>query len=54
MTIMRVAIAEMLYNEDIPVSVSINEAVATCKQYSEENSSKFINGVLGSISRRNE
>lgn len=53
MTIMRVAIAEMLYNNDIPVSVSINEAVNTCKQYSEENSSKFINGVLGSISRRN-
>lgn len=53
MTIMRVAIAEMLYNNDIPVSVSINEAVNTCKEYSEENSSKFINGVLGSISRRN-
>lgn len=54
MTILRVAIAEMFYNDEIPVSVSINEAVAICKEYSEDSSSRYINGVLGSISRRDE
>jgi len=49
--IMRLAITEMLYDENIPVSVSINEAIELCKKYSNEDSHKFINGILGNINR---
>jgi len=49
--IMRLAIAEMIYDEGIPVSVSINEAIELCKKYSSEDSHKFINGILGNINR---
>ena len=49
--IMRLAITEMNYDEGIPVSVSINEAIELCKKYSSEDSHKFINGILGNINR---
>jgi N utilization substance protein B len=49
--IMRLAITEMKYDEDIPVSVSINEAIELCKKYSSDDSHKFINGILGNINR---
>ena len=48
---LRIAIYEILYREDIPVEVSINEAVETVKKYSTEDSFKFVNGVLGSFVR---
>ena len=48
---LRIAIYEILYREDIPVEVSINEAVETVKKYSSEDSFKFVNGVLGSFVR---
>lgn len=51
LAILRVAIGEILYIEDTPVAVAINEAVKMAKKYSEENSRKFINGVLGSVER---
>jgi N utilization substance protein B len=47
--IMRVAVYEMLYREDVPGNVSINEAVDIAKKYCSEESPKFINGVLDSI-----
>ncbi len=49
--ILRLAIAEMLYMTDIPVSVSINEAVLLAKKYGADQASKFINGILGKFSR---
>ncbi|MCT4621560.1 MAG: transcription antitermination factor NusB [Marinisporobacter sp.] len=49
LTILRVAIGEIYYMEDIPEIVSVNEAVEMAKTFSAEDSSKFINGVLGSI-----
>jgi len=49
--IMRLAITEMLYDDEIPISVSINEAIELCKKYSNEDSHKFINGILGNINR---
>lgn len=49
LAIMRVAIFEILYREDIPASVSINEAVELAKKYSHEDAGSFINGILGSI-----
>ena len=48
---LRIAIYEILYREDIPVEVSINEAVETVKKFSTEDSFKFVNGVLGSFVR---
>lgn len=47
--ILRLALFEMLYRNDIPISVSINEAVELAKLYGTEDSSRFINGVLGQI-----
>ncbi len=47
--ILRLALYEMLYLDDVPAAVSINEAVDLAKKYSEEKSAGFINGVLDSI-----
>lgn len=49
--ILRLAVYEMLYCKEIPISVSINEAVELSKKYCDEQSYKFINGVLGSIAK---
>ncbi len=51
LAILRVSIYEILYRDDIPVQVSINEAIENAKKYSAEDSFKFINGVLGEIVR---
>ena len=50
--ILRIAITEILFFKDIPPSVSINEAVELAKKYSEAESSRFINGILGQIVKR--
>ncbi len=47
--ILRLATYEILYCDSIPVSVSINEAVEMAKTYGGEDSSRFVNGVLGRI-----
>ena len=50
--ILRLAVYEMLYVDEVPVSVAINEAVELAKAYGgEDESSRFVNGVLGRISR---
>jgi N utilization substance protein B len=49
--LLRLALYEILYREDIPQSVSINEAVELAKRYSTQESAKFINGILGSFAR---
>jgi N utilization substance protein B len=49
--LLRLAIYEIIYRPDIPQSVSINEAVELAKQYSTQDSAKFINGILGSFVR---
>lgn len=49
--IMRLAIFEMKYLEDIPVSVSINEAVELCKKYAAENDASFVNGILSTVAK---
>ena len=51
LSILRVALAEILYNELIPNATSINEAVKISKRYSADESYKFINGILGSVCR---
>jgi N utilization substance protein B len=49
--LLRLAVFEILHREDIPPSVSINEAVELAKQYSTQDSAKFVNGILGSVVR---
>lgn len=51
LAVLRIALSEILYNETIPKSVSINEAVEISKKYSNEDSHKFINGILGTVVR---
>ena len=53
LTILRLAVWEILFENDpeIPPEVVVAEAVEMAKQYSEEESSRFINGVLGAIVR---
>src|SRR5699024_10097233 len=48
-TILRIAIYEMMYQEDIPVSVSINEAVELAKKFGDDKSGPFVNGVLSKV-----
>ncbi|WP_203361794.1 transcription antitermination factor NusB [Bacillus sp. REN10] len=47
--ILRLAVYEMKYADDVPDKVAINEAVELAKHFSDERSSKFINGVLSRI-----
>jgi len=47
--ILRLAICEMLYQEDIPFAVSMDEAIELGKQYSGEKSAAFINGILDKV-----
>ena len=54
MEVLRIAIYELLYIKDIPHKVSINEAVELAKQFGGENSSKFVNGVLGTVYKKFE
>lgn len=51
LSILRIAIYEILYRDDIPVQVSINEAIEISKKYSTEDSFRFVNGVLGGFVR---
>ncbi|MFV0433534.1 MAG: transcription antitermination factor NusB [Leucobacter sp.] len=47
--LLRLASWEILFNDDIPTAVAIDEAVEFAKEYSTEDSSRFVNGVLGRI-----
>ena len=51
MALLRMACYEMLYFDDVPVSVSINEAVELSKKYAGEDDAAFINGILGGIDK---
>ncbi|MBE3570298.1 MAG: transcription antitermination factor NusB [Bacillales bacterium] len=49
--ILRLAVYEMKYREDVPANVAINEAVEIGKRFGDERSGKFINGVLSKIKK---
>jgi len=49
--ILRLAIFEILLDNNVPVKVAINEAVELAKKFGSDNSSKFVNGVLGSVNK---
>ncbi len=48
--ILRLAIFEILIDNSVPIKVAINEAVELAKNFGSDNSPKFVNGVLGSVS----
>lgn len=47
--ILRISIYEILYDKGTPTKVAINEAVELAKQFGSDSSSRFVNGVLGSL-----
>jgi N utilization substance protein B len=47
--VLRLAIYELLYAHETPVKVAINEAVELAKTFGSDSSSRFVNGVLGSV-----
>ena len=49
LTIIRLAVYEMKYVDDVPAKVAINEAIEIAKVYSDEKSVSFINGVLDKV-----
>ena len=51
LAILRLALAEILFCDDIPDSVSVNEAVELAKKYGGEEAPKFVNGLLGTVVR---
>ncbi len=51
LSILRLAVYEMLYQDEIPTSVAINEAVELSKKYGADKEASFINGILGGLSR---
>ena len=51
LSILRIGIYEILYREDIPFSVSVNEAVELAKKYSNEDAGAFVNGLLAKVTK---
>lgn len=49
LSVMRIAVYEMKYCDDIPFNVSINEALEICKKYDDEKAPPFVNGVLNGV-----
>ncbi|MBP3940794.1 MAG: transcription antitermination factor NusB [Christensenellaceae bacterium] len=49
LSILRLSVIELVYLRDIPVRVSVNEAVELAKKYSDDKSPSFINGILASV-----
>ena len=52
--ILRLAVFEIKYLDDIPPGVTVNEAVELAKKYGDEESGKFVNGILGNLVRHLE
>ncbi|MFZ5633650.1 MAG: transcription antitermination factor NusB [Bacillota bacterium] len=50
--IMRMAVFEIMYRDDIPFGVTVNEAVELAKKYGGEESGKFVNGILGKVAQK--
>ncbi|MCM1579620.1 MAG: transcription antitermination protein NusB, partial [Ruminococcus sp.] len=49
--VLRIAVYECLYEEDIPANIAASEAVKISQKYSPENDTAFVNGVLGKFTR---
>ena len=53
LTILRLAVYEILYDENVPTATAINEAVELAKNYGEGSSPSFINGILAKVAKNN-
>ena len=51
LSILRLAVYEMKFDEDVPVRVAINEAVEIAKAFGGDTSASFVNGILGKIAK---
>jgi len=51
--LLRIAVYEIIYADDVPVSVAINEAVELSKKYDDPEAYTFVNGVLGAVAKNN-
>lgn len=51
LTILRLAMFEMLYRDDIPLKVAINEAVELAKRFGDDKAKNFINGILDAVAK---
>ena len=54
LTVLRLAVFEMKFDDEVPVNVAIDEAVEIAKKYGQENSGAFVNAILGKIAKSNE
>lgn len=54
LTVLRIAVYEMLYDEDIPENVAINEAIEISKKYGQSASGSFVNAVLAKFVKKQE
>ncbi len=51
LSVLRLSIYEMKFYDEIPVSVSINEAVELCKKYATKEDASFVNGILSTVAK---
>lgn len=51
LAVLRLAIGEMLYCDDVPAGVSVNEAVELVKKYGTSDDASFVNGILGTVAK---
>jgi len=51
-TVLRLAVFELLFNEDVPDRVVLNEAIELCKTFGDEKSGRFVNGVLSKFTKK--
>ena len=54
LTVLRLAVWEILYNDDIPANVSVAEALELTERYSDPDDKSFVNGILGTIVREKQ
>lgn len=54
LTVLRIALYEMLFDDDIPQGVAIDEAVTIAKKYGQESSGAFVNGVLAKFAKQGD
>ena len=54
LTVLRIAVYEMLFDEDIPDTVAINEAIEIAKKYGQAASGSFVNAVLAKFVKKQE
>ncbi len=51
LAVLRLAIGEMMYSEDVPTGVAVNEAVELVKKYGTSEDASYVNGVLGTVAK---